>query len=59
MIRLLTGSGDRFYQSYRHAWTIDPGHTPRTVIQDLPPSRYNPLGIGYTRHGGSLIKALA
>ena len=35
MAGLLDGLDDRFYQSCRHAWAIDPGYTPRKVLYNL------------------------
>jgi fructosamine-3-kinase len=35
MTELFGGFDDRFYQSYRHAWAIDPGYSSRKVLYNL------------------------
>ena len=60
MTELFGGFDDRFYQSYRHAWAIDPGYTTRKVLYNLYHvlNHYNLFGAGYARQAQSMIESL-
>ena len=60
MAKLFGGFDDRFYQSYRHAWAIDPGYTTRKVLYHLYHvlNHYILFGAGYARQAQSMIENL-
>jgi protein-ribulosamine 3-kinase len=35
MMELFGGFDDRFYQSYRQSWSLDPGYSTRKVLYNL------------------------
>lgn len=51
MTELSGGFDDRFYQFYRHAWTLDPRYSSRKVL-------YNLFGGGYAGQALGMIDSL-
>jgi fructosamine-3-kinase len=60
MTELFGGFDDRFYQSYRHAWTIDPGYETRKVLYNLYHvlNHFNLFGGGYARQALGMVDRL-
>ena len=60
MTELFGGFDDRFYQSYRHAWTLDPGYSTRKVLYNLYHilNHYNLFGGGYAERALGMIDHL-
>jgi protein-ribulosamine 3-kinase len=60
MTELFGGFDDRFYQSYRGCWDIDPGYTTRKVLYNLYHvlNHYNLFGGGYASQALDMIKQL-
>ena len=60
MTELFGGFDDRFYQSYRSYWDIDPGYTTRKVLYNLYHvlNHYNLFGGGYARQAQGMINEL-
>lgn len=60
MTELFGGFGDRFYQSYRDSWDIDPGYTTRKVLYNLYHmlNHYNLFGGSYERQAQRMIDQL-
>lgn len=60
MTELFGGFDDRFYQSYRHAWTLDPGYSSRKVLYNLYHilNHYNLFGGGYAGQALGMIDCL-
>ena len=60
MTELFGGFDDRFYQSYRGCWDIDPGYASRKVLYNLYHvlNHFNLFGGGYARQAGDMIERL-
>jgi protein-ribulosamine 3-kinase len=60
MTELFGGFDDRFYQSYRQVWTVDPGYKTRKVVYNLYHilNHYNLFGGGYARQALGMVDAL-
>ncbi|PLW66815.1 fructosamine kinase family protein [Pseudohalioglobus lutimaris] len=60
MTELFGGFSDRFYQSYRDSWDIDPGYTTRKVLYNLYHvlNHFNLFGGGYCRQARGMIDLL-
>ena len=60
MTELFGGFDDRFYQSYRHAWAIDPGYETRKVLYNLYHvlNHFNLFGGGYARQALGMVEGL-
>lgn len=60
MTELFGGFDDRFYQSYRSCWDIDPGYTNRKVVYNLYHvlNHFNLFGGGYARQARDMINEL-
>ena len=60
MTELFGGFDDRFYQSYRQVWTVDPGYKTRKVLYNLYHilNHYNLFGGGYARQALGMVDAL-
>jgi fructosamine-3-kinase len=60
MTELFGGFDDRFYQSYRQAWTLDPGYSSRKVLYNLYHilNHYNLFGGGYAGQALGMIDRL-
>ena len=60
MTELFGGFDDRFYQSYRQVWTVDPGYKTRKVLYNLYHilNHYNLFGGGYARQALGMVDTL-
>ena len=60
MTELFGGFDDRFYQSYRQVWTVDPGYKTRKVLYNLYHilNHYNLFGGGYARQALGMVNTL-
>jgi fructosamine-3-kinase len=60
MTELFGGFDDRFYQSYRDSWDIDPGYTTRKVLYQLYHvlNHFNLFGGSYGRQAHAMIEQL-
>ena len=60
MTELFGGFDDRFYQSYRHAWTLDPGYKTRKVLYNLYHvlNHFNLFGGSYARQACGMVDTL-
>jgi fructosamine-3-kinase len=60
MTELFGGFDDRFYQSYRQTWTIDPGYSTRKVLYKLYHilNHFNLFGGGYVRQAQGMVDSL-
>jgi fructosamine-3-kinase len=60
MTELFGGFDDRFYQSYRQSWAIDPGYSTRKVLYNLYHvlNHFNLFGGGYARQAQGMIDTL-
>ena len=60
MTELFGGFDDRFYQSYRGCWDIDPGYTTRKVLYNLYHvlNHFNLFGGGYADQARDMIDRL-
>ena len=60
MTELFGGFSDRFYQSYRYCWDIDPGYATRKVLYNLYHvlNHFNLFGGGYARQAQDMIDEL-
>lgn len=60
MTELFGGFDDRFYQSYRHFWALDPGYKTRKVLYNLYHilNHYNLFGGGYAGQAQHMIDSL-
>ncbi|RLQ23326.1 fructosamine kinase family protein [Seongchinamella sediminis] len=60
MTELFGGFDDRFYQSYRDCWDIDPGYTSRKVLYQLYHvlNHFNLFGGGYASQARDMIARL-
>ncbi len=60
MTELFGGFSDRFYQSYRYSWDIDPGYTTRKVLYNLYHvlNHFNLFGGGYENQARGMIERL-
>lgn len=60
MTELFGGFDDRFYQSYRQSWPLDPGYKTRTVLYNLYHilNHYNLFGGGYAGQAQGMINRL-
>jgi fructosamine-3-kinase len=60
MTELFGGFDDRFYQSYRGTWDIDPGYTTRKVLYNLYHvlNHFNLFGGGYATQAMDMIERL-
>jgi protein-ribulosamine 3-kinase len=60
MTELFGGFDDRFYQSYRQSWALDPGYKTRKVLYNLYHilNHYNLFGGGYAGQAQSMIDHL-
>ncbi|MEP4149147.1 MAG: fructosamine kinase family protein [Halioglobus sp.] len=60
MTELFGGFDDRFYQSYRGTWDIDPGYTTRKVLYNLYHvlNHFNLFGGGYAAQAMDMIERL-
>ena len=60
MTELFGGFHDRFYQSYRQSWALDPGYKTRKVLYNLYHilNHYNLFGGGYAGQSQSMINHL-
>jgi len=60
MTELFGGFDDRFYQSYRDCWDIDPGYTTRRVIYNLYHvlNHFNLFGGGYGSQAREMVDRL-
>lgn len=60
MTRLFGGFGSSFYEAYKHAWPLQPGHTERCAIYQLYHvlNHVNLFGIGYLGRAIELLDKL-
>jgi fructosamine-3-kinase len=60
MTELFGGFSDRFYQSYRYSWDIDPGYTTRKVLYNLYHvlNHFNLFGGGYESQALGMVERL-
>ncbi|MEP5569057.1 MAG: fructosamine kinase family protein [Halioglobus sp.] len=60
MTELFGGFDDRFYQSYRGTWDIDPGYTTRKVLYNLYHilNHFNLFGGGYAAQARDMMEQL-
>jgi fructosamine-3-kinase len=60
MTELFGGFDERFYQSYRHSWPLDPGYQTRKVLYNLYHilNHYNLFGGGYAAQAQGMIDRL-
>ena len=60
MTELFGGFDDRFYQSYRQTWAIDPGYSTRKVLYKLYHilNHFNLFGGGYARQAQGIVDSL-
>ena len=60
MTELFGGFDDRFYQSYRHAWAIDPGYSSRKVLYNLYHvlNHFNLFGGSYAGQALGMVDSL-
>ncbi len=60
MTELFGGFSDRFYQSYRDCWDIDPGYASRKVLYQLYHvlNHFNLFGGGYGRQAEGMVEGL-
>jgi protein-ribulosamine 3-kinase len=60
MTELFGGFDERFYQSYRNAWTLDPGYSTRKVLYNLYHilNHYNLFGGSYARQAMGMVDTL-
>lgn len=60
MTELFGGFDDRFYQSYRHGWDIDPGYASRKVLYNLYHvlNHFNLFGGGYAGQAEGMVDSL-
>ena len=60
MTELFGGFDDRFYQSYRQSWPLDPGYKTRTVLYNLYHilNHYNLFGGGYAVQAQGMMDRL-
>ena len=60
MTELFGGFDDRFYQSYRGCWDIDPGYASRKVLYNLYHvlNHFNLFGGGYARQAADMVERL-
>lgn len=60
MTELFGGFDDRFYQSYRSSWDIDPGYATRKVIYNLYHilNHFNLFGGGYAQQAQDMVDQL-
>ena len=60
MTELFGGFDDRFYQSYRQSWALDPGYKTRKVLYNLYHilNHYNLFGGGYAGQAQGMIDRL-
>jgi protein-ribulosamine 3-kinase len=60
MTELFGGFDDRFYQSYRSSWDIDPGYATRKVLYNLYHilNHFNLFGGGYAQQAEDMIDQL-
>lgn len=60
MTELFGGFSERFYQSYRQSWSLDPGYETRKVLYNLYHilNHYNLFGDGYAEQAQGMIDRL-
>jgi fructosamine-3-kinase len=60
MTELFGGFDERFYQSYRQSWSLDPGYETRKVLYNLYHilNHYNLFGGGYAAQAQGMIDSL-
>ncbi len=60
MTELFGGFDDRFYQSYRGGWDIDPGYATRKVLYNLYHvlNHFNLFGGGYAGQAERMVDSL-